>query len=859
MAVTAVGLVAAVSGPKLTQQPIIEHGDMSVPAYLAGAVTFVGKSSFGVLVDRSWPVTGSPAVGLWSARVTAPDGTLVAGIPTAALEPINESRNAPATCGFTLPVSEQTASDIMDASSDEIELHVFRDGLLMFAGPVINIDADGSMMTGHAIEPWWYFDRRVVGDLSEPPNILPEPDFSRPPLFMAASDSPLTLQDNRWCYTRQFQIHPVPFFRPPLASDIDHNNTTVVLPGAGSSMQMNGPAVYDTDGIPLLVQLVTFDSVAYDRRAVLSAWIYVDSLTDDTWHGTGISLNLMPERSTWKQNNWFSIYTENDLDYWTTSMVRSNDRHGEWRLLACAVDVPANYSGIYKVMLWSGPGVQYFSSPSLVIEDLVSTNGDLSDNISALVTHAQDVTVGKSDLNITVDSPDLGVPGDWVYSYFRHDNIGRTLASFASNGWCEYRMRQTVAPATATRELVVDVADTVQWKPSLGFRLGADGRGNAESAHSDRMRSTSSNSVAAQGRTVGPWREQAHAQDADAYGGLILEEVVKAGDQVYGPALQTFADRYLSVSVAEQIVKIDCSPGDRRVTGLQVSDTTTLAVDFGGLKVDAFASDVDDYGGVHTATDPTRWRVVSKSVRPADDQATFTFNVQQFGAVTIPDPQPTIHGLVGWAHSWDASELYVGDVETWESGTSSAVLTADTTFPTASRTSGANGTPGVTFDGVDDFMETSTFAADIPTGSTQVAIVQVLETVPLTGNNLIVGSGATSKRQEIWVLSSGNDYSLYSGSFGTATSDVTNDHTAIFAKYGTSAELYIDGTDYPISSSGTSKMDTLRLGGGQTAYFTRLNYVVTAVGIYDGDVRDDPGWDDLVTHVSDVYGLSLEP
>lgn len=162
-----------------------------------------------------------------------------------------------------------------------------------------------------------------------------------------------------------------------------------------------------------------------------------------------------------------------------------------------------------------------------------------------LVQHAQDPAVGKDDLNIGTDCPDVGIRIERHYQYVDHARILQALQEFPAMGgpdfWIDWappaspgdpwtRTFRTAMTRGTTRGLAYRLAPSMPWVRS--FRHLDDG---------DRGRS----SVTLLGFGDGPDREEAGVIDAAGTGGLIVEEVLSAPvstdiDALSGVAQQQF-------------------------------------------------------------------------------------------------------------------------------------------------------------------------------------------------------------------------------------------------------------------------------------------------------------------------------
>lgn len=226
---------------------------------------------------------------------------------------------------------------------------------------------------------------------------------------------------------------------------------------------------------------------------------------------------------------------------------------GSWQFGRATMWLPPDAVRDLQLRLYAlGGTVRYGAIQVVRMESLSSVSSatdftmDRAKLMELLVQHAQDPGVGKDDLNIDTDCPDVGVRVERHYQYVDHARILQALQEFPAMGGPDFWIDWTAPPAPGgvwtrtfrtamvrgeARGLAYRVSPRLPWVKT--FRHLDDG---------DRGRS----SITLLGFGDGPDREEYGVIDTSGTGGLIVEEVLAAPvstdiDALAGIASEQFA------------------------------------------------------------------------------------------------------------------------------------------------------------------------------------------------------------------------------------------------------------------------------------------------------------------------------
>lgn len=219
---------------------------------------------------------------------------------------------------------------------------------------------------------------------------------------------------------------------------------------------------------------------------------------------------------------------------------------------------------------------------------------------------------------------------------------------------------------------------------------------------------------------------------------------------------------------------------------------------------------------------------------------------------------PTWHTAFPWAHSWLADDLTAGTVAAWPSGSSaaSADQATGTKQPTQSATSGANSQPGVTFDGVDDYLQAAFTTIAQP--NSIVVIGRHHGDQFDSGTAFLVDSAQSTNRQLIGI-SSLTAWSQFAGTLQTGGTPDTSAHTFTGFYNGASSVLEIDGASVIAANCGSQSLGNgLTMAARYDGAVVISHVTLSAVGVYSGgDARSNGAWSGLVSLVASKWALTL--
>jgi hypothetical protein len=228
---------------------------------------------------------------------------------------------------------------------------------------------------------------------------------------------------------------------------------------------------------------------------------------------------------------------------------------------------------------------------------------DVADIVGGIVDYAQDrgsFTHGKSDLNIDHAGGPVGTTRQIAYQFAEHRNIWDAINEYIGEGDFDVDVVLTSTTRTFTiyapRKGSYKTGDALTLDSTIQqFRWSWDG----EEASTD---------VVVTGQGAGPDRPEGGANNRTVFGGLTLEHVESAGENVLVGQLDEVAAEILRVKQNPAVIEATCYPHSPIINDLVCGDTVPVAISHGPLAVAA------DY------------RVVKVSLDPHTDQATYTLN-----------------------------------------------------------------------------------------------------------------------------------------------------------------------------------------------------------------------------------------
>lgn len=292
-----------------------------------------------------------------------------------------------------------------------------------------------------------------------------------------------------------------------------------------------------------------------------------------------------------------------------TAEIDDDTPRDRWERLETTIWVPPNETWTLEVRCYAPGGTVWWDALQLVAMDSLSFYAtDMGTIAGNIVNFIQNPTYGWDDLNIDVSNPATGVLLDRHYQFADHTDVMMALDEFENMGQ-DWWIAITTTTRTFTtayprgtdrsgsvswtmRDPVSNPTGTLSW-----YRLTKDG-------------SQTETRVTVMGEGDGPDREEGYAADALDLGGLVLGGVYNATPGAPIDALQREADARLADSKGlVSVLEVKGIPGDTtQISTVKVGDTVTVTITDGWTSVT---------GG---------WRVVSKTIDPASDTASFVLN-----------------------------------------------------------------------------------------------------------------------------------------------------------------------------------------------------------------------------------------
>jgi hypothetical protein len=440
------------------------------------------------------------------------------------------------------------------------EVQIWRDGAILHWGPIVRIQAGVAETTWQCAGILWYLDHRY---------------FGRADRINQCTDGDFEAGEGAWVF----------------AGGVGHTIVT-------------SPVIEGTKALRL-VGSATVEQYAQWNYTHVQSYPTGDFMTiaANVWIDSGDYVAPAPFS--------FGLYLEHRragvLIFDDTTTLDDDTPQDDW--------VPFE-TGVHSVLQGDTLEVRIYAPDGSAVWDLVTitymeslsagypVGVDVADIIEAIVLYAQDQAPynfghGKSDLNVTVSAAATGVVKSWVSQFEEHANIGDALVELAETGIFDYEV--VVTGTTRTFTTFVPRKGSLYGSPLVldtdlsAFTWSWDGEQAATS-------------VVITGPGDGPDRPEGGAADLAAFGGLTLEHVETAHDDVTIGELDARAAEVLAVMARPEIIEATGYPG--QLTDLEVGDTATLQANFGYLQVNAI------------------YRVVRIKIDPRTDQRTLTFNAE---------------------------------------------------------------------------------------------------------------------------------------------------------------------------------------------------------------------------------------
>lgn len=524
-------------------------------------------------------ITGTidPAAPLYTMRVVTRGGAVLANMPFA----------NPKTITKTLNDADEVSFDVakVDAGLGSVELlsrevQVFRGGKLMsWCVPLGCQRSSGAgAVPFSASGLWWYFKRAFFGT-ADRENMVPNGDFEQ-----GANDGSPSSPIPGWT-SAGTTSYPYSTGTKPAGHGLPNpltGVTAVALSTAsgGGDTYMATHWSYRTEWPP--GQLVTF-----------AAWVYLAAYSSPAGYDLGLYARFVVGGK---------VLTH------CLAEIDDDTPRGEWVRLECAMVVPPYLNGYIEVRCY-GPGgwVAWDSVASVLKESTSSVIGgdDIAQMAGRIVRYRQNGR-GKLSVNVGTYTPSSGTTLFRAWQHADHEWISGAVEDIAKlEGGFDFDIEVTPSTRTFVTYSPQKGADRTG---SVTLALGRPGVG-AISAYSHNVdASPTTTALVTRAPGDGPDREEGAAFAVDAYGGLVLEDVVDAPDRLPLGDLDRYAAEVLdSRDAPVEVLTATLHPG-LLVDVLETGDRVTADISDGWVVVNG------------------TWRIVKLALDCPADTLTLTLN-----------------------------------------------------------------------------------------------------------------------------------------------------------------------------------------------------------------------------------------
>lgn len=491
----------------------------------------------------------------YTAKVVDVDGTVFGTLSDQAkIGPIIDELNGAGGVTITLPTTHPDADLMLPGR----EVQVLDGTTVVFWGPIVRPQANLTESTWQCQGLLWYFQHRYFGT-ADRQNLLLNGDFE------AGEDD--------WTFEAgvSHSIETDPDFVLEGSQSLELNGTTE--DHVEHAQQIYTPTTsYHPLGDAVTVSAWVFiPSVGYLGPALDSRGLVVVRRALD---GTAIDVQIAEIDDDSPKDEWFQLEV-------VVPGVRVDDT--------------------VEVRLYPPHGTAFFDLVTLTLmESLHFPANDVATVIEGIVAYAQDLgtfTHGKSDLNIAVSADTTSKTVTRTYLFSEHRNIADAIDEFVRQGVIDIGFEYTATTRTFRA-----------YYPAKGTTFGTalDLATNLASFTWSWDGERAASAVVVLGPGDGPDRPEGSATDPSFLGGLTVEIIESAPDDVTIGELDDWAAETLAIAKAPEILEVTTMPGTATpATG----DTVAVVISHGWVDIDA------DY------------RVARREVDPYTGQARLTLNV----------------------------------------------------------------------------------------------------------------------------------------------------------------------------------------------------------------------------------------
>ena len=536
------------------------------PAGASIQVAFAGVGTF-TIVAPGVPTVAFAGVGTFAAKpvgnqyqlfVADQYGSKFGEVANARIASFSYELNGVGAAAFTLATTDPAARFVHPGR----EIQIYRNGILIWAGPIVRPQAGLRETTWQCAGLAWYFGRRFMGR-ADRTNLLTNGDFEA--------------GEANWAFQ----------------NGVSHSLDTGLKVEGTQSLKLAGATAnhsqYATQTMPAWQQ-----SHPYGDALTTSVWVYIPSVgyLGGAVQDLGLVAIHRDSAGATKNAAYAEIGDETEKDAW----------------IPLEVLLPAvKQDDTIEVRLFPPHGTAYFDLVTLTAMESLSfwPGRDVGVIIEGIVNYAQGRPTisgtfahGKSDLNINVATVTTGTVVNYSYQFAEHRNIFDAILEFVRQGVVDI----DIDPATRTFTV---------YTPSKGSLFGTTLELNTNLADFTWSwdGENAATSVVVLGPGDGPDRPEGGASDTTALGGLTLEIVESAPDNVTVGQLDARATERLGVVSNPEIVEVTTLPDVGVIGNIAVGDTVPVNIDHGWVVINA------------------TYRVKEITINPQTDQATLALNV----------------------------------------------------------------------------------------------------------------------------------------------------------------------------------------------------------------------------------------
>lgn len=490
--------------------------------------------------------TGSESNPTWSVKIVTMAGVVSTTLANADVDDITWVLNGPDEATFHFPKGAYSASQVttLGTSSGVKEIQVYRNGDLLFWGPIISLDAKGSdgAVNCRCAGVDWYLNRRFLdGPLT---NLLSNADFE------TGLTSWSTVGASASGSTDSFIIGSQAVRLQSLAAGGDYYISQTVNAGP--------------NGVGLLL--------------TVSAWFYLEQITTEALQGRGLYVKGT-YNGTFQSDNWYVIDPATPTGVWTEAVT--------------TIWIPPSQVWSIEVRLYAPAGTVVWDDVKLVPMYSVTANthfgttllpADISTIVHKMVAHLQDSTVGKSDVNIGYSGETTGTKLVQVYQYSDHVQFDQALAELTDrlDGF-DYYVALTPTSRTFTSfagKRGTDRSGSI----TLKFIAGDTTSNCVDYRYSQDGGQTITRQVVL-GENNGPNREQGEAADTSQIP-VTLQDVYQSPQGTKIASLQPIAnERIARFRYVTDTIELDVKGSAGYIPTLRCGDLVTVNVQDGWTQV----------------------------------------------------------------------------------------------------------------------------------------------------------------------------------------------------------------------------------------------------------------------------------